>query len=84
MTQSTEELVQAFKAHGGKVVKIPLGTSGECVLKSFWCKLHTPLVQIAFTEAKEEHYRNKRTQRGWSNRWRVPVDVAMAHNNEKG
>ena len=84
MTQSTEELVQAFKAHGGKVVKIPLGTSGECVKKSFWHILHTPRVQLAFTESKEEHYRNKREQRRWSNRWRVPVDMAMAYNNEKG
>ena len=84
MTQSTEELVRAFKARGGKVVTIPLGTSGECIKKSLWCRLHTPRVKISFTEAKEDHQRNMREQRGWSNRWRVPVDVAMAYNNEKG
>ena len=84
MTQSTEELVQAFKAHGGKVITIPLGVSGECVEKTFHERLYARRVKIAFTEAKEEYHRNKREPRLWSNRWRVPVDVAMAYNNEKG
>ena len=84
MTQSTEELVQAFKAAGGKVVKIPLGVRGECVEKTFHERLYARRVKITFTEAKEEYHRNTREPRIWSNRWRVPVDVAMAYNNEKG
>ncbi len=84
MTQSTEQLVRAFKARGGKVRIIPHGTSGECVEKSFWRRIHTPQVKANFTEAKEAHLRNKRAQRGWCHRWRVPVDVAMARNMEAG
>ena len=80
MTQSTAELVRAFKAHGGKVAFIPLGILGECVEKTFHERLYARRARIVFTEAKENYYRNTREKRLWSNRWRVPVDVAMAHN----
>ena len=82
MTQSTAELVKAFKANGGKVITIPLGVHGECVEKTFHERLYTPRVKVAFTEAKEDYIRKTREPRKWCHRWQMPVDLAIARNME--
>ncbi len=83
MTQSTEQLVRAFKARGGKVTFIPFRTTGEVKYKSLFKQSH------AYSRKRKEmfqarldataHRREKHSSHNYA-----AVDVFMRFRNERG
>ena len=85
MTQSTQELVRAFKAGGGKVVTIPPGTCGDLVYKSPFKRdrAHSRKMKEIRQERLDAVMRGKeRGKAGCTPR--AAVDVFMKFRNEKG
>ncbi len=83
MTQSTKELVHAFKARGGKVVIIPRGVTGDIKYKSLfkqgraYSRKRKEAFQVRLNATA--HGREKPGCRAYA-----AVDVFMQFRNEKG
>ncbi len=91
MTQSTEQLVRAFKARGGKVTFIPFRTAGEVKYKSLfkrsraYSRKRREIFQARL--ATTAHGREKPGERfynGYNSRNYAAVDVFMRFRNERG